>query len=338
MNNFLYSTSTVFLKRAAIIISVLFLLVGGISAILLSKGISPKYAHAASGTNHYFYTFPDGNMYVYDMDNNFSLVKHVALPTTTGVRGVTVDPGSGMLYVSYGGNGVSNGNGGLLKYNLLNDTVVYSVQYNHGVDALAITRDGSKIYLPEGSAAMSSTSWYIVNRANGAQIGSISAGTQPHNTSVSLDGKNVYMGGVGASYLYQTSTATDTVTKKIGPLKYGVRPFTYNGKQTFSFTTADAFIGFQVASITSGNVLYTVPVNGYSNTTNSNEPSHGITLSPDEKEIYVIDSPNNYVHVFNVSGLPGNAPTQIANIPLHSMSGNEVTMRIQLRTRGLAAS
>src|SRR5438552_1946950 len=93
-----------------------------------------NHAVHAQVTNHYLYTFPDGNMYVYDIDNNFNLVKQVSLPTTTGVRGATVDPASGMLYLSYGGNGGGHGNGSLLKYNLLTDSVVWTVNYNHGVD------------------------------------------------------------------------------------------------------------------------------------------------------------------------------------------------------------
>jgi len=70
-------------------------------------------------------------------------------------------------------------------------------------------------------------------------------------------------------------------------------------------------------------VLYTVTVPGFSIPAGT-EATHGISLSPDEKEIYLIDNPNNYVHVFNVSGLPGSAPTLVANIPLTAtFSGSE---------------
>ena len=49
-----------------------------------------------------------------------------------------------------------------------------------------------------------------------------------------------------------------------------------------------------------------------------------MSLSPDEKELYVIDSPCSYAHVFDVSGVPTSLPKQVADIKLaHSMSGNE---------------
>ena len=105
----------------------------------------------------------------------------------------------------------------------------------------------------------------------------------------------------------------------IGPLNGpGVRPFTINGSQTLAFTTARNFLGFQVSSITTGKVLYTVPVTGF-----SFDPApfhrtsdHGIALSPDERRLYLIDTPNGYVHVFDVQGLPTEQPRLVANIKL----------------------
>ena len=92
-------------------------------------------------------------------------------------------------------------------------------------------------------------------------------------------------------------SASNQIIKKIGPLKGGVRPFTINGSETLAFTTATGFLGFQVSDIFSGKVLYTVPVKGFTASGSTDAPSHGISLSPDEKEVYVIDTPNSYVHL-----------------------------------------
>jgi sugar lactone lactonase YvrE len=75
---------------------------------------------------------------------------------------------------------------------------------------------------------------------------------------------------------------------------------------------------------TNGTVLYTAKVNGFSPSSAFTTPSHGISLSQDEKEVYVIDTANSYVHVFDVSGLPSSAPKQIADIKLKgNFSGEE---------------
>lgn len=105
-------------------------------------------APTASPIQHYLYTFPDGKMYVYDMDNNFQLVSNTTQPTSSGIRGVVASPIDGMLYISYGGAGGSFGNGSLLKYNLLTNSVVYTKSYNFGIDSLGITPDGKTIYMP----------------------------------------------------------------------------------------------------------------------------------------------------------------------------------------------
>jgi hypothetical protein len=80
-----------------------------------------------------------------------------------------------------------------------------------------------------------------------------------------------------------------------------------------------------VGDISTGRILYTVPVQGFPTAGGSaSAPSHGISLSPDEREIYLMDSINSYVHVFDITGLPRSAPRQVANIKLIGMlSGNE---------------
>src|SRR5439155_4509064 len=53
-------------------------------------------------------------------------------------------------------------------------------------------------------------------------------------------------------------------------------------------------------------------------------PSHGISLSPDDRELYLVDTANSYVHVFDVSGLPQVAPVRVASIKLsRGFSGEE---------------
>jgi len=274
---------------------------------------------------HYEYVFPDGRMYVYDMDNGHRLVKSINLPTRAGVRGVVVGLATHMLYVSYGSDGGGNGNGSLLKYDLVADKVVWTKNYPHGIDSMAITPNGKTIYMPDGELTHNGT-WYVVDTNTGNDIGCIDAGTGPHNTIVSLNGTHVYMGGRNYDYLEVADTSTNRVIKKIGPLLSGVRPFTINGKETLAYTTATGFLGFQVSDIYTGRVLYTVPIHGFTwkPATSPSAPSHGISLSPDEKELYVIDSPNSYAHVFDVSGVPASAPKQVADIKLVGlMAGDE---------------
>ena len=149
--------------------------------------------------------------------------------------------------------------------------------------------------------------------------GSISAGASAHDTCMGLNGRYVYLGGVDFPYLALASTATNRIVREIGPLhRPGVRPFTINAAQTLAFTTARGFLGFQVSSITTGQVLYNVAPSGFSYDPRTflRTPDHGISLSPDQRELYLIDTPNGVVHVFDVSGLPATPPRDVADIKL----------------------
>jgi hypothetical protein len=305
----------------------------GLIIVLVFGSASPAAVNAAT-IHHYEYVFTAGQIYVYDMDNGHALLKTVAVPTTAGVRGAVASVATGTLYISYGSD---SGSGGFqLAYNLSTDHVVWTMSYGHGIDSQSISPDGKKIYMPSGEAASGGT-WYVEDSSNGNDIATIlSGGSGPHNTIVSPSGKRVYMGNrdftssAGTNDFDIADTATNLVVGRVTPLKSGVRPFTINSKETLSFITVSGFLGFQVGDLTTGKVIYTVPVDGskipgFTTQTTSSIPSHGISLSPDDKEIYLIDQPNSYVHIFDVSGLPGSAPVQVADIKLlNPMSGNEV--------------
>ncbi|HEY5005569.1 MAG TPA: hypothetical protein VII61_20575 [Ktedonobacteraceae bacterium] len=278
---------------------------------------------SGSVTAHWLYVVDDGTIYVYDIDNNHTLVKQIPIPEK-GKRGLVVAPNQGLLYISECGTGNCSGShGSLLAYDLVHDVVAWIANYTFGVDQMAITPDGSTIYMPHGSDASDGT-YSILDASDGKVTGSIHTGTNGHNTIVSLDGTQVYLAGyTGSNYNYAhvVDPTTNQVTLNAGPTINGVRPFTINGTHTLMFTTSTDTCGFQVLSLTTGSVLYTIPFSGSCSWTASNAPSHGISLSPDEKRVYVMDAPLDQVEVYDVSGLPSSAPVFVARVPLTSISG-----------------
>jgi hypothetical protein len=275
-----------------------------------------------AGTLHYEYVFLDGSMSVYDVDQSFKLLKTVSFPQTeSGVRGVTVAPSSHLLFIIYGGDG--NGyNGSVLAYDLVTERVVWTVHLKTGIDSGQVSPDGKRLYIPTGENTPSGI-WNILDTANGAVLGTIQGGSGAHNTVVSNNGRYVYLGGREYNYLDVYDTTKGTV-RGIGPLVGTVRPFTVNGSNTLSFTTATEFDGFQVSSVTSGKPLFTVSFGAVPKGFAFSGPSHGISLSPDEKQLYVIDSPHKKVRVYDVSRVAeGVAPTQLGAISVAGLSGTE---------------
>jgi DNA-binding beta-propeller fold protein YncE len=293
-----------------------------------SKAVRPREATlATAGAHHYLYVFPDQAMYVYDIDHGHRLVQRVSLPGIEGIRGVAASPRTHMLYISHGGDAGTQSTGGLLAYDLLSDTVAWDRSYARGVDSLAIDPAAQRLYMPDGELSTDGT-WSVIDARTGAVTGHIEGGEGPHNTIVGPRGRQVYLGGRSSSFLDVASTATNRVTKRIGPLRSSVRPFTINGAETLAFTTATGALGFQVSSIRTGRVLYTAgfgPRFRYDPARFSpSAPSHGISLSPNQRQLWVIDAPNDEVHVFDVAGLPRRPPRRIADIRLaHGLTGAE---------------
>jgi DNA-binding beta-propeller fold protein YncE len=291
------------------------------------RPLAGESATARGGRIHHFeYVFPDGAMYVYDMDAGQRLVRQVQLPMAKGIRGVVASPVTHTLYISYGGDGGGNGAGSLLAYDLLSGRVLWGRHYGTGIDSMAISPDGRRIYMPTGELDNSGV-WNVLAAGDGHVLATIHGGAGAHNTVMGLSGRRVYLGGRNGNYLDVADTRTNQVVKRIGPLQSGVRPFTINGRESLAFTTATGFLGFQVSSIASGRVLYTQTFPGYGWSPANfapSAPSHGISLSPDERQVWVIDAPNSTVHVFDVSGLPARAPRLLANVRLSApISGEE---------------
>jgi DNA-binding beta-propeller fold protein YncE len=280
---------------------------------------------ASAPLRKYEYVFVDQTVFIYDIGNRHRQFGTIPIPRLRGIRGVAGSSRTRMLYVSYGSD-TDAGNGHLLAFDLVRGQVAWDRAYPFGIDSMAISKDGNKIYMPTGELS-NGGAWKVLSASNGDVIGTIAGGRGPHNTVMGTSGRWVYLGPRKDNYLYVASTATNQVVRKVGPLYSGVRPFTVNKRETIAYTTATALLGFQVSSLNTNRVLYTVPIKGFSwdpNVFVPSAPSHGIALSPNGKRLWVLDAPNSYVHAFDVSRVPARRPRQIANVRLSKpMVGDE---------------
>src|ERR1700730_13882723 len=281
-------------------------------------------AAGASPVSHLEYVLLDGTTYVYDIDHAHALVKTISLPqTSAGIRGVAVCPPTHTMYVFYGGDGGPFGKeGSVLAYDLVGEKVIWTVRLNTGIDSGAVSPDCKKLYSPSGENE-SNGIWNILNAENGELTGQIQGGKSPHNTLASNDGRYVYLGARESNYLAQYETATGKINE-IGPMVGTERPFTVNGSNTLAFTTATGFDGFKASSITTRKGLFTVSFGeippGFPFTT----ASHGISLSPDEKQLYVVDVVHKEVQVYDVSRVSeGIAPAFIGVVAVAGWNGTE---------------
>lgn len=250
---------------------------------------------------------------VFDMDNNHRFVKRIKTQglnsngKPSNVKGVAVSVPLNSIYVSTLQS--------LQRIDLTTEKVVWEKTYEGGCDRMSISPDGKIMYLP----SLEKDFWNVVDCENGDVIKKIKVVRRAHNTVYGLSGKHAYLADIASPYLYVTDTKNHTIAKEVGPFGEGIRPFTVNGTETLAFVNVDDLLGFEVGDLTTGKVIDRIVVEGWDKgpVRRHGNPSHGIGLTPDEKEVWVSDGHNMRMHVFSAV-----APfQQLTTIPLQDMPG-----------------
>jgi DNA-binding beta-propeller fold protein YncE len=166
---------------------------------------------------------------------------------------------------------------------------------------MSITPDGKKIYLP----TLEKDDWHVVDGESGEVTATISPKSGAHNTVMALDGSKVFLAGLKSPKLRVVETKTDQIVQEI-PFSAAVRPFTVNGAGTLAYVTVNELLGFEIGEVATGKFLHRVEIPGFKKGPVKRHgcPSHGIGLTPDEKEVWVVDAFNKALHIFDNTAMP----------------------------------
>lgn len=204
----------------------------------------------------------------------------------------------------------------LTAVDLVTEKILWEKPYPGGCDRMAISPDGKTIYVPSFEGAH----WHVVDAGSSDVIGKIVPKSGAHNTVYGLDGTRAYLAGLRSPLLTVADTKTHIAAKTVGPFSNVIRPFTVNGSQTLCFVNVNDLLGFEIGDIATGKMLHRVEVQGFEKgpTKRHGCPSHGVGLTPDEKEIWLTDAHNRRLHLFDATVMP---PKQITSIELRDEPG-----------------
>ncbi len=251
---------------------------------------------------------------VFDIDDGHTFVKRIptagldATGTPQNVKGICASEETKRLYISTIAT--------LTCLDLVTEKILWERAYEGGCDRMSISPDGTTIYLP----SFEKDDWHVVDALSGDVIATISPKSAAHNTVYGLDGTHVYLAGLRSPLLTVADTATHTASGTVGPFSAPVRPFTVNGRQTLCFVNVNELLGFEVGDLNSGRSLHRVEVQGVEPGPVKRHgcPSHGIGLTPDERELWVADAYNRKLHIFDATTMP---PKQRESISLRDEPG-----------------
>ncbi len=204
----------------------------------------------------------------------------------------------------------------LMAIDLTTEKLVWEKTYPGGCDRMAISPDGKTIYVP----SLEGAHWHVVDAATGDVLAKIIPNSGAHNTIYGPSGKHVYLAGLRSPLLTVADTSSHTAVKTVGPFASFIRPFTINGSETLCFVNINGLLGFEVGDLQTGRKLHRVEVEGFAvgPTKRHGCPSHGIGMTPDEKELWLTDAHNKRLHLFDATVMP---PKQLTSIPLRDEPG-----------------
>lgn len=309
------------------------LICGGLGAmsIVLLHGQAPRaasnsYLHGPPDKELIYVAVPgtlegsaDRNgtgLVVLDARDNYNFVKRIqtwdvpASKNSEQVSGVTASPVTQMIYVATRGR--------LAAFDLATEKKVWENAYDgQCCERPQVSPDGTFMYVGSDLKDF----WYVVNPRTGALIDKAVSPLSPnaHNLNLSADGKLAFMSPNGKVM----GIAETTHHKLVKTIAFGdnIRPFVLNHDSSLIYANTNNLLGFEIADVASGKIIQHVEVQGFGWPQNWQVsprpriphgcPSHGIALTPDEKELWIVDGINNYIHIFDNTKMP---PRQMDSI------------------------
>lgn len=273
-----------------------------------------KYLYVAVPGVRNYLEYGGHGILVYDIDAGHKLIRRIPTQglktdgTPSNVKGVAVSVATNCIYIST--------LEALQCVDLTTEKLLWEKMYEGGCDRMAMAPDGKLIYLP----SLEKEHWNVVDAKTGEVITKIFSNSGAHNTLYGADGTKVYLAGLRTATLGVADANTHSVIKQVGPFSAAVRPFTINGDQSMCYVNVNGLLGFEIGDIRTGKKLHRVEVQGFSRGPVKRHgcPSHGIGLTPDEKEVWLCDAFNRRIHIFDNSVMP---PKQGESIELRDEPG-----------------
>lgn len=159
------------------------------------------------------------------------------------------------------------------------------------------TPDGKWIYVPCNDGK-----YWVIDGEKKSVAAKIETGGRPHNTTISPDGKRMYLSPMGTP---KRVTIVDVAGghKVIGEIPFddSVRPPAISDDEKRFFQHIDGLLGFQVADIASRKVIRTVKHEIADDLKAKASRSHGLGVRPDQKEIWSCNVTHQTLHIHELT-------------------------------------
>jgi YVTN family beta-propeller protein len=178
---------------------------------------------------------------------------------------------------------------------------------------VSITLDGRKVFVPlRNESAVD-----VVDTTTMKVIDRMKAPAWPHNTYVSADGRRLYLGTMAGSRITIYDTVTHKQLREIAPGDW-VRPIALRRDEKLAYVALSKLHGFAVVDLEEGKTIRRVELPSLPEGTEIppyDTLTHGLALTPDERELYVTSMAGKAVYAFSVPALRQIAKINVGKFP-----------------------
>ena len=303
----------------------MFLLLAGLCGIgswTFGASIERRLYVAAPGIRDYL-EFGGHGILVFDIDHDYRFVRRIPAAGLNdagkpmNVKGIAASVPGQRLYVTTLTQ--------LACYDLRTEQRLWERAYEGGCDRLAVSPDGRSVVVP----SLEKSFWNLLDPETGDVRKRFDGFKAAHNTIVSLDGERAFLADRYSPWLTEIDLAKGEAVGKTGPFSNPIRPFTVDGRRRRTYVCVDDLLGFEIGDLATGKKLHRVEVQGFAKgpVKRHSCPSHGVGLTPDESQVWVVDATNQRLHVFDNTVEP---PRQVASLEVREQPG-WITFRLDGR-------
>lgn len=279
-------------------------------------------APSARGWERRLYVAGRSGLSVHDIDAGHKFLRRVDLPGDYTGIGASVTWGK--LYLA------SRTSDELICLDLTTETVTWRRRYGPGPGSLALTPDGTTIYLP----CRGDGDWWVLNAATGDVITKVSVGRGspprenpgadygPFHTWCNRSGTRMYLSVLSVPDVFLADLFTHQVVGAIGDFSKSVSAFAVSADERHVFACVEGLLGFEVGETRTGRVISRLESRPPDRLRQLRAPparppppapAQAIALHPNQRELWLADHTHGYLYVYDVSRLPARP---IASVPL----------------------
>jgi len=222
-------------------------------------------------------------------------------------HGIIASPDRRTLYISV------EGTDELVSVDIATNKVTSRVKVGRAPNEVSITKDGRKVFVP----LRNDNAIDVVDATTMKVIDRLKAPAMPHNTYVSANGKHLYLGTMSGSRITIYDTATHKQLNEIAPGDW-VRPIALLRDESLAYVALSKLHGFAIVDLKQGKTIRRVempPLPPGTEIPPYDTLTHGLALTPDERELYVTSMAGKAIYAFSVPDIKQLARIDVGRFP-----------------------